>query len=86
MLLIIIKKYRNKYYKEIILINGVLCIYLIRVVSVGIVAATEYESAINKTQYLAPSYPVQSLFSLLSIIAFINIIISFIKCKGKNNI
>ena len=74
MILLFIKRYRKKYYKEIILINGLLGIYLIRIITISIIAATEYSSAIRKTQYLALTYPVQSLFSLLSIITLYKII------------
>lgn len=66
------KESRFENYKMIIFLNGILCIYLLRVGTVGYVAATEYYSAIEgKCQYLAASYPLQSMFSILSIYLFI---------------
>ena len=73
------KRTRFKYYKETFLINGLLCIYLSRIFVVGYVAATEYESAIAKCQYLAPSYPIQSMFSILTIIFSLQILYQNIK-------
>ncbi len=74
---------RFKYYKQTLLLNGLLCIYLARVVVVAYVAATEYESAIDKCQYLSPCYAIQSLFSILCIIFAIQIFCKEIK-KPKN--
>lgn len=62
------KNNRIKYYKEIILINGVLGVYLLRIGTIAFVGAAEYTSVLDKCQYLAPTYPIQSLFSLLTII------------------
>ena len=59
------KKKKNS--KEIILVNGVLGMYLIRMGTIAFIAASEYTSVIEKCQYLAPTYPIQSLFSLLVI-------------------
>ncbi len=60
-----------RYYNEIILINALLMLYLIRVISIGFIAATQYSSAIGKAQYLGPSYLIQSLFSILVILTLI---------------
>ena len=62
------KKYKYKYYKQIILINGILGIYILRIGTIAFVGAAEYTSVLDKCQYLAPTYPVQSLFSILTII------------------
>ena len=62
------KKYKYKYYKQIILINGILGIYILRIGTIAFVGAAEYRSVLDKCQYLAPTYPVQSLFSILTII------------------
>ena len=62
------KEIRKNYYKQVILLNGILAIYLIRIATIAFVGAHEYTSVINKCQYLAPTYPVQSLFSVLAII------------------
>ena len=62
------KENKFKYYKQIILVNGILGIYILRIGTIAFVGAAEYTSALNKCQYLAPTYPVQSLFSILVII------------------
>ncbi len=69
-----IPKTKFKYYKEVLLLSGLLCIYLARIVVVGYVAATEYESAIAKCQYLSPAFAIQSMFSVLAIIFGIKIV------------
>lgn len=81
MIVFFLPKIHFKNYKEILLLNGLLCIYLIRIFVVGFVAATEYESAINKCQYLASIYPIQSIFSILNIIFGVKFLI---KLKDKN--
>ncbi len=81
MIIFFLPKTRFKYYKLTLLINGLLCLYLSRIVVVGYVAAAEYESAILKCQYLAPSYPIQSMFSVLCIIFGIQILCKEIRGK-----
>ncbi len=81
-IMFLIPKTKFKYYKEAYLLSGLLCIYLARIVVVGYVAATEYESAIEKCQYLSPVYPIQSMLSFLAIIFGLKIIYSWTR---KNN-
>ncbi len=83
MIIFFLSKTRFKYYKLTLLINGLLCLYLSRIVVVGYVAATEYESAISKCQYLAPSYSIQSMFSILCIIFGTQIL--YKEVRGKTN-
>jgi len=63
-----IKKERFKNYKQVIILNALLYLFLSRNLVVGLVASMEYESAVAKCQYLASSYPVQTIFSVLAII------------------
>ncbi len=74
-------------YKKIIILNGLLSLYLIRVVMIGYIAATEYTSAIRKCQYLACSYPIQSVFSILAILFVASILKNKVKrrLKARNN-
>lgn len=82
-----IPKTKFEYYKEVLLLSGLLCIYLARIVVVGYVAATEYESAILKCQYLSPAFAIQSMFSVLAIVFGLKIIYDLIfnNPNGKNN-
>ena len=83
----LIPKNKFKYYKEVLLLSGLLCIYLARIVVVGYVAATEYESAIAKCQYLSPAFAIQSMFSVLAIIFGLKIIYDLIfssPCETKD--
>lgn len=68
------KNFLKNYYKQIILLNGIFGLYILRIGTVAFVGAAEYTTALDKCQYLAPTYPVQSLFSILSIIFFIQLI------------
>ena len=77
------KKYRFQNYKQVILLNACLCIYLVRNLMVGYVAATAYKGAIHKCQYLAPSYPVQTIFSVLVIVFIIQMIIEHRKNRKE---
>lgn len=77
------KKSRFQNYKKIFVLNGLLCLYLTRIITVAYVAATEYESAIEKCQYLANSYPVQSLFSILAIVFMVQNVMKHRKNEQK---
>ena len=79
MVMFFVKKLYSTQYKQVILLNGLLAIYLMRVGLVGYIAATEYKSAIMKCQYLACSYPVQSLFILLAIVSMFNLFKEYTK-------
>ena len=57
----------SKYYKQLLILNGLLYLYIIRVIMIGYIAATEYQSALDKCQYLSPTYTIQSLFIILTI-------------------
>lgn len=71
--ILIVKFFKSNFknYKEIIILSALFCLYIIRIVAVAFVAATEYKSAINKCQYLSCCYVIQSLFTILTIIFFL---------------
>ena len=69
----IINKCIKKYYNYIILILGLSFLYLLRIFAVGIVAATEYTSALDKAQYLSSIYNIQLLLSMIIIVLYYKI-------------
>lgn len=78
------KKYRLENDKEIIVMNGLLYLYIARITVVGFVAATEYQSAIAKCQYLASAYPIQSIFSIVCIVFVIQEMLQYRKKKVES--
>ena len=71
--ILIVKFFKTNFknYKEIIVLSALFCLYIVRILAVAFVAATEYKSAINKCQYLSCCYVIQSLFTILAIIFFL---------------
>ena len=86
MIMMFIKKTRNKLYKEFLLLSGLLSIYICRIFIVAFIGLTAYESAIS-VLYLSSIYGVQFIFSILSIIFTVDKLIELIRIiklkKGK---
>ena len=62
----LIKRRKELIYTNLLLL-GLFGIYILRILAVNFVATAEYYEAINKTQYLAPAFPIQALLSFLII-------------------
>ena len=64
------KSNRFEGYKELLLISGIFLIYIARIFTITYIYVTAY-AGIRTTQYLASTYVMQSLFSVVTIIVFL---------------